>query len=301
MAKTTTVSQLERRINKKMTTQFGLITREQALVAGMTRSMIEGRLIKERWVPVIKGIYKVGGAPPSFKQKLMAALLWAGEGAIASGRSAARVWRLEGEFDGAIEITTQKSSKPPPGIIVYRRKLEPADITKVGVFPMTKVARTLFDLASVVPLNQLLIARDDALTRRLTNWKQLSEQPRGVSRGCKGTVAFKASLTGDNRGSSDLERLFLRFARQFGLPPPSLQYELQLRDGSTVFIDFAYPNAKLAIETDGSRHDQPVRAKRDRKRDNSLLVIGWGTMRLSRDDILYRPAEVAKQILDCLT
>lgn len=87
---------IQRRVNKKLDSQFGVISRKQALALGISRTEIETKLKKEIWVPVLPGIYKVGGSPATREQRLMAAVLWAGDGAVVSHRSAADPgdWRV---------------------------------------------------------------------------------------------------------------------------------------------------------------------------------------------------------------
>lgn len=45
-------------------------------------------------------------------------------------------------------------------------------------------------------------------------------------------------------------------------------------------IDFALPNEKIAIETDGPCHDDPKQQKRDRFKDYMLRREGWKVIRI---------------------
>ncbi len=65
--------------------QHGLITRGQALEAGLTARMIEGRLRSGAWTAVHKTVYRLGGSPVTWHQRVMAACL-ATEGGAAPGR-----------------------------------------------------------------------------------------------------------------------------------------------------------------------------------------------------------------------
>ena len=293
--------QVQRRINRKLDRQFGVISRKQALAAGLTRTQIQTKLRKEIWKMVLPGIYKVGGSPATREQKLMAAILWAGDGAVVSHRSSGWVWGLEGEFEDVIEIICPKDKRAPSGVIVHKRKLASSEWTHFGALPITTVTRTLFDLASVIPIEDLLIARDDALRRRLTSWRQLHAQLDKTGQGQAGAKVFRVALTGDNMGESPLERRFLAMARKFRLPSLELQYPVKLKSGITIFIDFAFPQRRLAIEVEGfGVHGQQLRWQQDMNRENELTELQWRTLRFSREDLIRRPDKVAARIIACL-
>lgn len=81
---------------------------------------------------------------------------------------------------------------------------------------------------------------------------------------------------------SVFERRLLRVLRAAGLPKPELQYEV--RDGGRLVarVDFAYPDARLAIEADGfSHHSGRPAWERDRARGNVLVRLGWRVIRVT--------------------
>jgi hypothetical protein len=76
--------------------EYALITRRQALEAGLSRAAIKRRVDNREWAPVRRGVFRVSAAPRSWRQRLLAAVLAAGDGAVAGGRSAPALWRLPG-------------------------------------------------------------------------------------------------------------------------------------------------------------------------------------------------------------
>lgn len=46
------------------------------------------------------------------------------------------------------------------------------------------------------------------------------------------------------------------------------------------FIDFAFPNKKVALEIDGKQHEQEDRKKHDQIRDLFLIALGWKVYRI---------------------
>ncbi|OSY43624.1 MULTISPECIES: endonuclease domain-containing protein [Pseudonocardia] len=102
------------------------------------------------------------------------------------------------------------------------------------------------------------------------------------ARGCAGLDRIVALA--DPRAESPPEtrlRLLLVLA---GMPAPQVQYRLAV-EGRTVRFDLAYPEALLAIEYDGSDHDDPL----DRARDVRTSALGWHTLRITAADLTRTP------------
>ena len=54
----------------------------------------------------------------------------------------------------------------------------------------------------------------------------------------------------------------------------------------TFILDFYCPTLRLAIEVDGSVHDDPAVAEHDRLRQDLIEQYGWGVLRLRNETIL---------------
>src|SRR5437764_4469489 len=76
--------------------QYALITCRQALEAGLSRKAIEHRLGTGEWSAARRGVYRVTGAPCSWRQTVLARVLAAGDGAVAGGLTAAALWHVPG-------------------------------------------------------------------------------------------------------------------------------------------------------------------------------------------------------------
>jgi very-short-patch-repair endonuclease len=67
---------------------------------------------------------------------------------------------------------------------------------------------------------------------------------------------------------------------------------VQRADGTPAFLDFAYPERALAIETDGNgSHATPAQRSADNVRSNQLP--GWRFLRFTYEDVTERPDAVA--------
>ena len=148
--------------------QHGALSRAQALASGMSPSSVDRRIASGQLKLILPGIYTVLGVPSSWHQRVMAACLWAGAGAVASHQTAGALWALEGIQPGSVEITTPRRLRSQQ-VSVHQSRLGPGETTVVGRIPVTDVARTLLDLAAAMPEDHVEIAFDDALRRGLVS------------------------------------------------------------------------------------------------------------------------------------
>jgi very-short-patch-repair endonuclease len=75
----------------------------------------------------------------------------------------------------------------------------------------------------------------------------------------------------------------LKFRRQHGIGP--------------FIVDFYLPLKKLAIEIDGSIHDNIMRRTYDQRRDDYLFSKGIKTIRFTNEEIQYNVDDVIRKIL----
>lgn len=85
--------------------QDGLITRRQALAAGMSNGAV-GRAIRGRWQVVLPGVYATFSGPLADIHRLRAATLYAGRGSLITGAIACKLCELQygPDPDGMIDL-----------------------------------------------------------------------------------------------------------------------------------------------------------------------------------------------------
>jgi predicted transcriptional regulator of viral defense system len=153
---------LLRRVVAIASQQHGVITREQLLAAGMTSSAICRWIDNGLLIPVHAGVYRIGHAAPSTEATYMAAVLAAGDGALLAGRAAAHLMRLLKGAPPPPEVVAD-TEKLIKGVTAHRtRHLDPRDATTFRGIPTTTIARTLVDLAAVLPEQALARACHEA-------------------------------------------------------------------------------------------------------------------------------------------
>jgi hypothetical protein len=226
----------------------GVVAHSQLIRLGLsartiTRWVSDGRLHR-----VHRGVYAVGHPALTDHGRRMAAVKACGPGAVLSHQTAADLWGLRRSSSPAIHVTTPGRGSPR-GIRVRRvRRLHPDDLAECDGIPVTSVARTLLDLAAVLPQRQLIRAIEQAERLRrfdLGAIERLIER----SRGRPGVKALRAALraTGPEppRVNSAWERDFLDFCADLGIPRPELNVIVEGYE-----VDALWRDEKVIVELD---------------------------------------------------
>jgi hypothetical protein len=278
--------------------QYGVVSRRQLLDAGLTPRMVERRLASRRLVPLYRGVYAVGHRRLRREGHWLAAVLAAGPGALLSHREAAALHELRPAARAAIDVTVA-ARRRVAGVQVHRVEgLHAEDVAAVDGIPVTTVARTLVDLAAVVPAQALRKALEEAeRSHRLDVRAIEAVLVRTRGRNGPGHSAIRRALaelarTGTTVTRSKLEDRFLALLDVHGLPRPSGNAWT-----AGMEVDAAWPAARLAVELDGwDAHHTRQAFQRDRTRSNDLQAEGWTVLRFTHADVMHRPAETAARI-----
>jgi very-short-patch-repair endonuclease len=278
----------ESRLARVAKAQWGVFTRAQALAAGIAAATMARRIEAGLWVRVLPRVYRAASTPESWNQRLMAACLFAGGGAVVSHRTAARLHGLEGlsarTRDEPIELTVPLTTQArATGLLVRRsRKLDRIDRSKIDGVPVTTLPRTLIDLSATLDDRHLSVALDSGLARHPDMEVAFFQRAlrRLRTKGRPGTAALARLL--DERApdaphlDSALERRFVIALRRAGLPTPKAHYDV-IHDGRRIMeADFAYVRERIAIELHGaSIHRQKGVWEDDQEKTAELGAAGW--------------------------
>jgi hypothetical protein len=262
--------------------QHGVYTRAPARAAGATPAMIRHRVASGRWGRLCAGVYRVSGSPATWDQKLFAAWLAAGEGAVVSHHSAAMQWELPGARP-LLEITVPHGRRVSvPRIRLHRlSKLDTVDRVERGGLLVTTPARTVIDMCSQLGLDDMQRLLDHVFTRRMTTPEYLRRRCAALGRRGRSSIVRLEAMLDKRPGTrgapeSEFERRVLDVLREIGCPPPVLQYEVDLPDGRRVRLDFAWPDRTLAIEADSYVHHAGLADwSADHVRNAALIAMGW--------------------------
>lgn len=284
----------------------GIFRSSDAAQLGVTRDRLR-HLVRTGWcVAVCRGLYRVTAAPQTGHQALLLEVWAHDDGAVASHRAAAFLWALVAYRSPRPEVTLahgrNQRRSGPTHVSLW---LPEAHVTTRESIPVTRVARTLFDLAGVEPKGRVEVALDDALARRLCSLRQVNQVFFALARrGRKGTATMRELLEDRGEGyvppASALERLARKVFAEQGIEMPT--FEVHLGDDELIGrVDCVWRAARLVVELDGWRYHGSRSAQRaDRLRDNRLMASGWRVIRITWDDLNDRPHEVAAQIRTAL-
>ena len=251
------------------------------------------------------GVYRIGGAAPTFEQSVIAVLLQSDHDARASHRSAARLHGLDGfRTCPVIEITMPLTANlaVPRHTVVHRSgRLDLESLAWAGEIATMSVERTLVDLGAVVPAVLVEAAVESAIRLGLTTETKLRLAiDRGGGRGCRGVATLRRVLAvrapGGAAGST-LEVHLLDAIRAAGLPMPVRQFELRLPRGIVLKLDLAYVDEAVSIE---GRGFEPHGGRRsfydDMERRNLLIAHGWLPLEVGWCDVRDRPHTVVERL-----
>jgi very-short-patch-repair endonuclease len=282
--------------------QHGLVERSQLLGHGISPGAIARWMATGRLVGAFPSVYRLAGAPVTWEQRLLAAVMATGPGSLASHRAAARLWKVaEGD---EIEVTVPGCRRRrPPGVVVHRSSdLVGARAIRRGGIATTTPLRMLVDLGAVVTSGELEDALDRALTSRLVTVAGVAAALEEVARsGRRGAGTLRTVLDGRALGAAPadslLEPRMARLLRAHGLPPAAFQHDVFDAGRFVARVDFAYPDLRIALEVDGlESHSSPRALQADLHRQNALVVLGWTVLRFTWVDVVRRPARVAAEV-----
>jgi len=226
----------------------------------------------------------------------MAAVLACGPRAVLSHRSAGALWGIRPNAARRPDVSVPRSGGKRPGLRVHRpRSLSPDEVTTRHRIPVTAPARTVLDLAGILPRHDLERLLDQVEIEELTDYPALRAIA-AAHPGHTGAARLRATLDQHAAGTaltkSDLERLFLKICRDHALPTPLVNQYVDQDE-----VDFLFPAQRLIVEADSWRyHRTRHRFERDRRRDAAHTLAGYRTLRFTDRDLERAPETVAQTV-----
>ena len=294
------VSELPSTLRNLAERQSGVVSRSQALRAGLSDGTIRFRVSSDRWRPIHPGIYATFTGAPGRGAQLWAAVLSAGPGAMLSHETAAELQRLIERPTGKIHVTVprQRHIAALPGISLHRSGRTVEALQRNSNPPRTRVEETVLDLT------QIAATFDDvcgwvtrAFARDLTDEERLR-----AAMGQRTKLRWRADLreliaaaaSGDH---SVLEYRYDRdVERAHGLPAPVRQAPFVGPDGRKGRRDRLYQKYGVLVELDGRLGHGPEDQWRDKDRDNAAALDGHQSLRYGWTHVRWHPCATALQV-----
>jgi very-short-patch-repair endonuclease len=268
--------------------QHGVLTLDDALATGLTKSALHRRLAAGLLERVGTHCLRVPGHPVTWQQELQVGLLDLGEGAVVGGRAAACLLGLDGFGPGPLEFLVPRSGRDRRTIGTVRSvaALPLIDRVMVEDTPCVSAARAIVDLAGRATERELENAVDSSLRLGWTSEPFLRKRLAALRhRGRPGVGLLDRVLDGAG-GHSRLERMFLELVREADLPAPTCQ-QIHRKNGRFIArTDFTWEPWKAVAEVNGhATHSTRQQRRRDAQRHAELTVIGWRVLPFTYDQV----------------
>lgn len=271
-------------------------TTAQAAELGLDRKMLCAAVSERRLVRLFTGVYLSSEVEVTTAVRGQAARLVTNPNSVLCDRTAA--WIL------GVDVLRYAELDVPPPLESYvlrghdptdRRELHggtrdllPEDWFEIEGVRVTTPVRTAVDLACKLPRREAMAALD-ALARAydLTR-EELSQLLARRYFRRRGVVQARQLVPlVDKRAESQPESWTRLEIVDRDLPPPQLQWWVNVNGVPTYRLDLAYPHARVAIEYDGEEfHSSPEARERDRVRRQWLRDHGWTVIVLTKESFL---------------
>src|SRR5579884_432731 len=201
--------------------QFGLVTWAQMLALGIDRAVIHRWANQAYLHRVLPRVYAVGHRAHTVESDLMAAILYAGPGAVLSHATAAWWVGLANSRPHRIDVSTPRRCRSLPGIRIHgERDLERA--SHKGL-PVTLFEQTMVDYASQASLTKVRLALARADHDGSLNASALASALRP---GRPGTARLRTALKRHLPRLADtkslVEATFVELCETYELPLPEV-------------------------------------------------------------------------------
>jgi len=282
--------------------QSGVVSRHQAVDAGITESAIDWRLRSGHWQRLHRGVYATFTGVPARQARLWAAALRAGPGSVLSHETAAEIHKLIDKPRSRIHVSVPAEQHPARrqairGVVVHRGRALVAEWMPPWQLPRTSVEDTVLDLiAAARTFDDAYGWISAAVGRQLTTPQLLGKALAGRSRmRWRGWVAAALEDAGDGVHSPLERRYVLGVERPHGLP--AARRQARRRHGSGLrYLDNLYEAYGLCVELDGAAAHPAEGRWRDTRRDNANFVQGARTLRYGWPDVTEHRCRTAAEV-----
>lgn len=290
-------------VGRLLREQDGVISRAQALDAGVTRTALARALRRREWVAVHPGVYVDHTGPLTWQQRAWAATLLCWPAALC-GVSAQRAHEGPGRRDRDdsvvhVAVDRDRHVHEVPGVRVHRMSgLDEKVQWNLGP-PRVRYDDTILDLAARARDELAAVAvLADACGGRRTTAARL--RARLDERAWVPRREFLAAVLVDvaDGTSSVLEHGYLTLVeRPHGLPQ-GMRQAVRLVGGSTVHVDVRYAELGLLVELDGRLFHASADARdRDLQRDlDAAVEESATTLRLGFGQVYGRGCATAAAV-----
>lgn len=294
---------VERLLRDYFCEQQQVVSRAQANAIGVSDGVIQARLRAGVWQRGYPGTYIAHTGAPSYLSRVWSALLYAGDGALASHQTAAYLHDIVSAPPRPVHITipSTRRVRSQSGLVIHLA-VHAAAKSYVGMTPpRTTTAETVLDLVATAHRpDEVVGVLTNAYQRRKTTTASLrAALSRRKTMPHRGLVLQVIDAMADGVHSV-LEWRYLRDVEvAHGLPRGRRQAPRR-REGARDWLDVCYEEFGLIVELDGEQFHQGERRRVDRARDNAATRRGEHTLRYGWYEVFSTPCATAFEVGETL-
>jgi very-short-patch-repair endonuclease len=251
------------------------------VVAHATRGSLRQAVTDGRLLRAAHGVYALPALPPEHLASVV--------GGVLSHLSAAKAHELTIATPATeLHVTLRPGARPvvPPGVRLHWSRLGD-DEAEGGA---TTVLRTVLDCAVTLPFGEALAVADSAmlfLTGSTLLTAAYAQPPRRRAR------CVQVAEAADGRSANAFESLTRAALIEGGVGGFEPQVPVLLPN-FTAHVDLADVRRRIAVEADSfTYHATRDAFSRDFERYNELVAAGWLVLRVSWEQVRFRPEWVA--------
>lgn len=235
--------------------QDGIVSRTQVLACGVPADTVDTWVRRGRWQAVLPRVYDTSPGRAGQRQRLRAALLYAGDDAALDGVTAARLHGLRVPDSAEVHVAVPAARQiVGRGFVVVRRAKTLPRVARACLAVVNVETSAVIAAVHLGDPGTALALLAEAVQRGLTTPERLAHVALGAPR--HGRAVVNAALGDIVAGCrSAPEAAFRRLVRtRRTLPEPLWNPLLVLPDGSRLSPDAYWPEAALAHEVDSREH-----------------------------------------------
>jgi len=281
----------------------GVLTLADLRAHGLSAAAVDHALRRGDLVRLAQGVFAIAGSPDTVERRALAATI-ALRGSL-SHTTAAAWWLLPGFKVEPLHLVRFRpgSTEESPLATLHRPvRLLDDHLTTWRDVPVTRPARTLFDLAAVLPADQVERTYDTMWSRGLvTNAAMATALEQLAGRGRPGIQLMRALIEArahlQQPTGSRLERRFEVLNDRAGIPKLRRQVDVGDDEAWIGRMDFVGKERRLIVEIDSALHHAALLdTRRDAERTTRLEAAGWHVQRFTEDDLWFDGRRVVREL-----
>jgi predicted transcriptional regulator of viral defense system len=279
---------------QKASRQHGIFVFADAIESGFSRRQAD-RLAATEWERLYDGVFRMPGAPATWRSELFAATVAATPPVGISFSSAIALQGLPRGRTDIVEVTCKRWLRiQRRNLVVHEStRFTEQDITMIDGIPVTTAERLIVDMAGRRPFPEYIESLIQAARRKrlITYDSTLATFNRLARRGLRGVKAMRIALERWDEllrpTESEMETLLIQVLREHGLPEPVPQFTVLDQQGNFVArTDAAIPEWRVIVEYQSNQeHLDEFQVARDDRRRNKIIAAGYFPLAARLEDL----------------